>query len=74
MTDTIETVEVSARGAERRLHNMDQKIRVEQHSVSGALWFGGWLFTIGYLHLAFWKAALALIVWPYYIGIALRGV
>jgi hypothetical protein len=26
------------------------------------------LFTIGFLHLSFWKGVAALIVWPYYIG------
>jgi hypothetical protein len=29
----------------------------------------GWLFTIGYLHLTFWKGVLAIIIWPYYIGV-----
>jgi hypothetical protein len=38
-----------------------EKIRIEQHSVSGTLWFAGWLFTIGYLHLTFWKGVLALL-------------
>lgn len=38
----------------------------------GPIWFIGWLFTIGYLHLPFfWKGVLALIVWPYYLGIKL---
>ncbi len=46
-----------------------EKIRIEQHSVSGALWFGGWLFSIGYLHLTFWKAVLAILLWPYYLGV-----
>jgi hypothetical protein len=46
-----------------------EKIRIEQHSVSGTLWFGGWLFTIGYLHLAFWKGLLAVLLWPYYLGL-----
>ncbi len=48
-----------------------QRIRIEQHSAIGMLWFGAWLFTIGFLHLSFWKAALALLIWPYYIGVAL---
>ena len=51
-----------------------EKIRIERHSVSGMLWFGGWLFTIGYLHLPFWKAVLGLVVWPYYLGAALAQV
>jgi hypothetical protein len=48
-----------------------QRIRIEQHSAVGMLWFGAWLFTIGFLHLSFWKAVLALLIWPVYIGVAL---
>ena len=48
-----------------------QRIRIEQHSAIGMLWFGAWLFTVAFLHLSFWKGALALLVWPYYLGVAL---
>lgn len=51
-----------------------QKIRIEQHSSIGLLWFGGWLFTIGLLHLPLGKALLGLIVWPYYLGASLSGI
>jgi hypothetical protein len=34
----------------------------------GSLWGIGWLFTIGYLGLTFWKGVLAFFIWPYYIG------
>lgn len=51
-----------------------QKISVENHSFSGAIWFIGWLFTIGFLHLSFWQGVLALIIWPYYLGEALSGI
>ena len=47
-----------------------EKIRIEQHSVGGLLWFAGWLFTIGLLNLSFWKGAAALFVWPAYLGYA----
>ena len=47
-----------------------EKIRIEQHSASGLFWFGGWLFTIGFLSLPFTKGALALLLWPYYLGVA----
>ena len=46
-----------------------ERIRVEQHSVGGLLWVGGWLFTIGFLHLTSWKGVLAMVVWPYYLGV-----
>jgi hypothetical protein len=45
-----------------------QKIHIEQHTFMGSLWFAAWLFTIGYLHLHFWRGVLAIILWPYYIG------
>ena len=45
-----------------------QKIQIEQQSSIGLLWAAGWLFTIGYLQLTFWKGVLAIIIWPYYIG------
>lgn len=50
-----------------------EKIKIEQHSFSGALWFAGWLFSIGYLQLTFWKGVIAIVAWPYYLGIAARG-
>jgi hypothetical protein len=46
------------------------RIRIEQHSAIGLLWVAGWLFSIGYLKLAFWQGVLALFIWPYYLGTA----
>ena len=46
-----------------------QKIRVHEHPLGATAWFGGWLFTIGFLHLGFWKGVLALLVWPYFLGV-----
>jgi len=46
-----------------------QRIRIEQHGGVGLAWIAGWLFTIGYLELAFWKGVLAILIWPYYIGV-----
>ena len=43
-------------------------MRIEQDSFVGSLWFVGWLFTLGLLHLSFWKGVLAMVVWPYYLG------
>ena len=47
-----------------------ERIRIEQHSSLGLVWFGGWLFTIGYLQLLFWKGVLAILLWPYFLGAA----
>jgi hypothetical protein len=50
-----------------------ERIQIEQ-GLSGILWFGGWLFTIGFLQLTFVKGILALVLWPYYIGSVLRSI
>jgi hypothetical protein len=50
-----------------------EKIRIEQHSFVGIVWFGAWLFTIGFLHLTFWKGVFAIVLWPYYLGLTLSS-
>lgn len=35
-------------------------IKIEQHSFMGIVWCATWLFTIGYLHLDFWRGVLLL--------------
>jgi hypothetical protein len=47
-----------------------ERIRIEQHSFMGSVWFAGWLFTIGFLHLTFGRGILAIVLWPYYLGVA----
>lgn len=51
-----------------------EKIRIEQHSASGLIWIIGWLFTIGFLQLTFWRGLAALLVWPYFLGLFTRTV
>jgi len=46
-----------------------EKIKIEQHSFMGVVWFGAWLFTIGFLRLTFWKGrargcVVAVLSWP----------
>ena len=48
-----------------------ERVKIEQHSFGGFLWCFGWLFTIGFLNLTFWKGAAALFIWPVYIGYAI---
>jgi hypothetical protein len=38
----------------------------------GIFWFIGWLFTIAFAKLIWWQAILALVVWPYFLGVAAR--
>lgn len=44
------------------------KIKIEQHTLTFGTWCAAWLFTIGFLHLSFWRGVLAIILWPYYLG------
>ena len=46
-----------------------EKVKIERHSFMGIVWFGAWLFTIGFLRLTFWKGVLAIVLWPYYLGL-----
>ena len=50
-----------------------QKIKVENNIFSGGIWLAAWLFTIGFLGLSFWQGVLAIIIWPYYLGVALSS-
>lgn len=34
---------------------------------AGAFWFAGWLFTIGFAHLIWWKIILGIVVWPFFL-------
>ena len=40
--------------------------------LAGAIWFMGWLFTIGYAHLVWWKIILGIVVWPYYLSLVVK--
>ena len=45
-----------------------EKIKIENSGAVGIIWLIGWLFTIGFAQLTFWKGVLAVFVWPYYLG------
>jgi hypothetical protein len=47
------------------------KGKMEVAGLVGPTWLIGWLFTIGFTHLPFGKAVLAIALWPYYLGSAL---
>lgn len=38
----------------------------------GPIWFAGWLFTLGFAGLSFWKGVLALVLWPFFLGVAVK--
>jgi hypothetical protein len=37
-------------------------------AAGGVIWFIGWLFTIGFCQLIWWKILLGIIIWPYFLG------
>lgn len=39
--------------------------------IGGAFWFAGWLFTMAYTSPVWWKWIVGLVIWPYYLGMAL---
>jgi hypothetical protein len=45
--------------------------RIDCSGLAGPMWVIGWLFTVGYLHLSFAKGFLAILLWPYYLGVRL---
>lgn len=49
-----------------------EKIKIENHSFSMGMWIVGWLFTIGFVGLSFGKGVLAIVIWPYYLGLFLK--
>ncbi len=40
--------------------------------VGGVFWFAGWLFTIAFANLVWWKIILGIVVWPYFLGLAIK--
>jgi hypothetical protein len=50
-----------------------ERCRPDGGMIFGPVWVIGWLFTIGYVGMPFfWKGLLALLIWPYFLGSALR--
>jgi hypothetical protein len=49
-----------------------ERIQIHQHGFVGAVWIAAWLFTIGFLRLTFWKGVLAIVLWPYFLGVVFR--
>jgi hypothetical protein len=47
-----------------------QKIKIENHTFTGGMWIVAWLFTVGFLKLGFMQGLLAILLWPYYLGLS----
>ena len=51
---------------------MEKRMRGAPAAGAGVIWFIGWLFTIGFAQLVWWKIILGIVVWPLFLGQALR--
>jgi hypothetical protein len=54
-----------------RSRNMEKR-RGAWGAGAGVIWFIGWLFTIGFANLIWWKIILGIVVWPLFLGQYLR--
>ncbi len=50
----------------------DKRVVKLESSLGGMFWFAGWLFTLAFAKLIWWQAILAIIVWPYYLGLLVK--
>ncbi len=53
----------------------NHEIRQVAGILAGLMWLGGWLYTITYTNLAWWKITLGIVswvVWPYFKFLVLR--
>ncbi len=66
-TETMPLTHAPSERAERRA-----KPAAGASQTAGTIWFAGWLFTIGFAKLVWWKALLAVVLWPYFLGIAVH--
>jgi len=48
------------------------RTRPAPNGLAGMLWFAGWLFTIAFAKLVWWKAILGLVLWPYFLALVVR--
>jgi len=51
---------------------MDKRNAAASGATGCFIWFIGWLFTISFAQLVWWKIILGLVVWPLFLGQALR--
>lgn len=52
--------------------DMDKRGAGASGAAGGVIWFIGWLLTISYAQLVWWKIIVGLVIWPYFLGEALR--
>ena len=53
--------------------SMNDKPVVQVNSGVGFVWLMGYMFTIGYTRPDIWHILLGILLWPYQLGMALKG-
>jgi hypothetical protein len=56
----------------RHIVASDSKTKFKFNLLGGSFWFIAWLFTVGFVNLTFWQAVLAIVAWPYFLGVHFR--
>ena len=56
--------------AEQNAKNAKTNVKID--SGFGIIWFIGWLFTIGFAQLVWWKIILGIVVWPLFLGMYIK--
>jgi hypothetical protein len=54
------------------METVDKNSTMKVDAGLGIIWVVGWMFTIAFAKLIWWQALLALLLWPYYLGLAAR--
>ena len=49
-----------------------KQVVVRSGVTAGVFWTAGWMFTIAFAKLIWWQALLALVIWPWYLALAVR--
>jgi hypothetical protein len=68
--------DINLKGITERRRHMAQEGKSGNGRAAGAsvgiFWFMGWLFTIAFANLVWWKIILGIVVWPYFLGLEIR--
>jgi len=72
MATAAEPLEQASDRSRPRDSSRGERRTVIVSQATGTLWFAGWLFTISFAQLVWWRALLGVALWPYYLGLVVR--
>lgn len=68
----IDVAEPAAKTEKAKEKEKEKERSFGPGDLGGTIWFIGWLFTIGFAGLVWWKALLAVLLWPYFLGVTFQ--